>query len=102
MTILMMLVMAVNNWDQPPQDAGLKYSEACRRITEMLKVLPMPLKVDGEVIKDASGRDLFLARGWGELTAPACHGLDNNTAAKIQDSMLLEFVEMFNKKWSKK
>lgn len=99
LTILMMLVMAVNNWDQPPQDAGLKYTEAREMIDEMLKVLPMPLVADGEVIRDADGRDLFLARGWGELTSPACQGLDGKTAAALQDSMMVGFAEMFNEKW---
>jgi hypothetical protein len=103
LTILMMLTMAVNNWSHPPQDAGLKYTEAREMIDDMLKVLPMPLVAPdtGEVIRDANGRDLFLARGWGELTSPACQGLDGNTAAALQDSMLKEFAEMFNKKWSR-
>lgn len=98
-TFLAMLVMAVNGYSIPPQDWDKKTTEGTQLIDQYRGTLAMPLKADGEAITDQNGKDLFVARGWGYMTSPGCLGLDGETAARIQDNMIKEFVETFNKKW---
>ena len=96
---LAMLVMAVNGYSLPPQDWDKKTTEGTQLIDQYRGTLAMPLKADGEAITDQNEKDLFVARGWGYMTSPGCLGLDNETAARIQDDMIKEFVDKFNKRW---
>lgn len=96
---LAMLVMAVNGYSVPPQDWDKKTSEGLQLIEQYRSNLAMPLKADGEAITDRNGEDLFVARGWSYMTSPGCMGLDNETAARIQDDMIKEFVDKFNTRW---
>lgn len=98
-TFLAMLVMAVNGYSIPPQDWDKKTTEGTQLIEQYRSTLAMPLKADGEAMIDQNGKDLFVARGWGYMTSPGCLGLDGETAARIQDNMIKEFVETFNKRW---
>lgn len=96
---LAMLVMAINGYSLPPQDWDKKTSEGTQLIEQYRSTLAMPLKADGEAMVDRNGKDLFVARGWGYMTSPGCMGLDNETAAGMQDDMIKEFVDKFNTRW---
>lgn len=96
---LAMLVMAINGYSLPPQDWDKGTVKGLQFIEQYRSTLAMPLKADGEAMIDRNGKDLFVARGWGYMTSPGCMSLDNETAARIQDSMIEEFVDKFNQRW---
>lgn len=76
----------------------LELTETLENILNDVPFKPLTEKFhsNGCDVFDSNNKYRFCVRGWGRLTSPNCLNLDEETAIKIQDSMVDYVVKKLN------